>query len=35
MVAQFGAETVARYMRHVQDNAEECVRRVITALQRR
>jgi len=32
MVAQFGAETVARYMRHVQDNAEECVRRVITAL---
>jgi 5-oxoprolinase (ATP-hydrolysing) len=32
MVEQFGAETVARYMRHVQDNAEECVRRVITAL---
>jgi 5-oxoprolinase (ATP-hydrolysing) len=32
MVAQFGADTVARYMRHVQDNAEECVRRVITAL---
>jgi len=32
MAAQFGADTVARYMRHVQDNAEECVRRVITAL---
>jgi len=32
MVAQFGADTVARYMGHVQDNAEECVRRVITAL---
>jgi 5-oxoprolinase (ATP-hydrolysing) len=32
MVEQFGAATVARYMRHVQDNAEECVRRVITAL---
>jgi 5-oxoprolinase (ATP-hydrolysing) len=32
MVAQFGAETVTRYMHHVQDNAEECVRRVITAL---
>jgi 5-oxoprolinase (ATP-hydrolysing) len=32
MVRQFGADTVARYMRHVQDNAEECVRRVITAL---
>jgi len=32
MVAEFGAETVERYMRHVQDNAEECVRRVITAL---
>jgi 5-oxoprolinase (ATP-hydrolysing) len=32
MVAEFGAETVARYMGHVQDNAEECVRRVITAL---
>jgi 5-oxoprolinase (ATP-hydrolysing) len=32
MVEQFGADTVARYMRHVQDNAEECVRRVITAL---
>jgi 5-oxoprolinase (ATP-hydrolysing) len=32
MVAEFGADTVERYMRHVQDNAEECVRRVITAL---
>jgi 5-oxoprolinase (ATP-hydrolysing) len=32
MVAEFGAETVARYMGHVQDNAEECVRRVITSL---
>ena len=27
-----GRTVVARYMRHVQDNAEECVRRVITAL---
>ncbi|WP_018905608.1 hydantoinase B/oxoprolinase family protein [Variovorax paradoxus] len=33
MVAQFGRETVAAYMGHVQDNAEESVRRVITALQ--
>ncbi|MGL6111215.1 MAG: hydantoinase B/oxoprolinase family protein, partial [Rubrivivax sp.] len=32
MVAQFGQGTVAAYMRHVQDNAEESVRRVITAL---
>ncbi len=32
MVAQFGRSTVAAYMRHVQDNAEESVRRVITAL---
>ncbi|MCW5659899.1 MAG: hydantoinase B/oxoprolinase family protein [Burkholderiaceae bacterium] len=32
MVAQFGSETVAAYMKHVQDNAEESVRRVITAL---
>jgi 5-oxoprolinase (ATP-hydrolysing) len=32
MVAQFGRATVAAYMRHVQDNAEESVRRVITAL---
>ena len=33
MVAQYGRATVAAYMRHVQDNAEESVRRVITALQ--
>lgn len=33
MVAQFGQQTVAAYMQHVQDNAEESVRRVITALQ--
>lgn len=32
MVAQFGRETVIAYMQHVQDNAEESVRRVITAL---
>jgi 5-oxoprolinase (ATP-hydrolysing) len=32
MVAQFGGETVAAYMQHVQDNAEESVRRVIMAL---
>ncbi|MCE2689148.1 MAG: hydantoinase B/oxoprolinase family protein [Rubrivivax sp.] len=32
MVAQFDLETVSAYMRHVQDNAEESVRRVITAL---
>ena len=32
MVAQFGRGTVAAYMKHVQDNAEESVRRVITAL---
>ncbi|MDP1901089.1 MAG: hydantoinase B/oxoprolinase family protein [Rubrivivax sp.] len=32
MVAQFGRTTVAAYMKHVQDNAEESVRRVITAL---
>ena len=31
-VAQYGRHTVTAYMRHVQDNAEECVRRVITAL---
>jgi 5-oxoprolinase (ATP-hydrolysing) len=33
MVTQFGRATVDAYMRHVQDNAEESVRRVITALQ--
>jgi len=32
MVAQFGLDTVQAYMRHVQDNAEESVRRVIDAL---
>jgi 5-oxoprolinase (ATP-hydrolysing) len=32
MVEQFGLATVSAYMRHVQDNAEESVRRVITAL---
>jgi 5-oxoprolinase (ATP-hydrolysing) len=32
MVAQYGRETVAAYMAHVQNNAEESVRRVITAL---
>jgi 5-oxoprolinase (ATP-hydrolysing) len=32
MVDQFGLDVVTAYMRHVQDNAEESVRRVITAL---
>jgi len=32
IVERYGCDTVMRYMRHVQDNAEECVRRVITAL---
>ena len=32
LVAQYGASTVSAYMRHVQDNAEESVRRVITSL---
>ncbi|WP_043819140.1 hydantoinase B/oxoprolinase family protein, partial [Rubrivivax gelatinosus] len=32
MVAQYGRDTVAAYMGHVQDNAEESVRRVIGAL---
>lgn len=32
IVAQYGRETVAAYMGHVQDNAEESVRRVIGAL---
>ncbi|MDB5848403.1 MAG: hydantoinase/oxoprolinase family protein [Rhodoferax sp.] len=32
MVEQFGLEVVRAYMRHVQDNAEESVRRVITRL---
>ena len=35
MVAQFGLEVVEAYMRHVQDNAEECVRRAIGALEGR
>ncbi|MFC5512548.1 hydantoinase B/oxoprolinase family protein [Massilia jejuensis] len=33
MVAHFGLDVVRAYMGHVQDNAEEAVRRVITALQ--
>jgi 5-oxoprolinase (ATP-hydrolysing) len=33
MVAHFGLDVVRAYMRHVQDNAEEAVRRVITALE--
>jgi 5-oxoprolinase (ATP-hydrolysing) len=32
MVAQYGLDVVQGYMRHVQDNAEESVRRVITNL---
>jgi 5-oxoprolinase (ATP-hydrolysing) len=32
VVAQYGASIVKEYMRHVQDHAEECVRRVVTAL---
>jgi 5-oxoprolinase (ATP-hydrolysing) len=32
MVAHFGLDVVHAYMRHVQDNAEECVRRVIDVL---
>jgi 5-oxoprolinase (ATP-hydrolysing) len=32
MVEHYGLETVQAYMQHVQDNAEECVRRVIDAL---
>jgi 5-oxoprolinase (ATP-hydrolysing) len=32
MVAHFGLDVVQAYMRHVQDNAEESVRRVITKL---
>ncbi|MGD8711080.1 MAG: hydantoinase B/oxoprolinase family protein, partial [Ectothiorhodospiraceae bacterium] len=33
MVTQFGLEVVHAYMRHVQDNAEEQVRRVLDALE--
>ncbi len=32
MIAQFGLDVVQAYMRHVQDNAEESVRRVLDAL---
>jgi 5-oxoprolinase (ATP-hydrolysing) len=32
LVAQYGRNTVTAYMQHVQDNAEESVRRVITSL---
>jgi 5-oxoprolinase (ATP-hydrolysing) len=32
LAAQYGVDTVTAYMRHVQDNAEESVRRVITSL---
>lgn len=32
MVGHFGLDVVQAYMKHVQDNAEEAVRRVITAL---
>jgi 5-oxoprolinase (ATP-hydrolysing) len=32
MVRQYGRDTVDQYMGYVQDNAEECVRQVITAL---
>ncbi len=32
MIGHFGLSVVHAYMVHVQDNAEECVRRVITAL---
>ena len=32
MISQFGIETVHAYMDHVQDNAEECIRNVITRL---
>ena len=32
MVGEFGLDVVQAYMRHVQDNAEEAVRRVITRL---
>jgi 5-oxoprolinase (ATP-hydrolysing) len=33
MVERYGGDVVASYMRHVQDNAEECIRRVIATLQ--
>ncbi len=33
MISQFGLDVVQSYMSHVQDNAAECVRRVISVLQ--
>ena len=33
MVAHYGIEVVHAYMQHVQDNAEESVRRVLDVLQ--
>ncbi|MDH3669377.1 MAG: hydantoinase B/oxoprolinase family protein, partial [Paracoccaceae bacterium] len=33
MIGQFGLEVVQAYMRHVQDNAEECVRQVLASLE--
>jgi 5-oxoprolinase (ATP-hydrolysing) len=35
LVEHYGLEVVQTYMRHVQDNAEECVRRVIDRAARR
>ena len=35
MVAHFGLPVVRAYMQHVQDNAEEAVRRVLGVLTRR
>ncbi|MER6571562.1 hydantoinase B/oxoprolinase family protein [Streptomyces sp. NPDC001093] len=32
VIEQFGLDVVHAYMRHVQDNAEECVRRIIATL---
>ena len=32
MIEQFGVKVVHSYMRHVQDNAEECVRQVLDRL---
>jgi 5-oxoprolinase (ATP-hydrolysing) len=32
LIGQYGRDTVSAYMQHVQDNAEESVRRVITSL---
>ena len=33
MIGHFGLDVVQAYMRHVQDNAEEAVRRVIDRLE--